>query len=400
MSEFTRMGVSVLQEVFWQRVVMPMYIYHRYPSHEVDCRGLSVQRAHEDAIKMMAWLDKRLWVTAVLAMMQETALPKELTSIGGVDSDYAMWLAAGWVKGLGFATNEEAMEAVNSQVNIIPGYRSMPQILNHPVMFGSYTPDTRVGNAPEEGVVVWRYQDGSLQNRVGLTNPGAEAAAEFMAINRERMPKVFGVNIAVSPGVESVEQQVREVVAAFQAFIGRGIYPSVFELNLSCPNTEDDPRGNQTTELIEVLVGGVVRYLQSVVGQTKSEIPLWVKIGPDLEKDQYKLILSELEELGVKGITATNTVPVPTPDKSGRMAGMSGRFLHKRAVEVCHILMEEKREKGYGIDIVGVGGILTPADLKRFKDVGIKAWQYASALVFGGPFVASAIVNGVARVSK
>ncbi len=130
--------------------------------------------------------------------------------------------------------------------NIIPGWRCVPRLVGL-VEFGSFTRWPRLGNP---GVVVWRdVPTRSTQNRVGLRNPGALAAAEFLAARTKPIcPPQFGINIAVSPGVDDPDQQTDEVLAALAAFVERGVYPAWFTLNLSCPNTEDDPTGNQTAD--------------------------------------------------------------------------------------------------------------------------------------------------------
>ena len=71
------------------------------------------------------------------------------------------------------------------------------------------------------------------------------AAAEFLQQRVIDLPQQFGLNIAVSPGVDN-EQGIRDVTESISAFLKRGIIPNWFTLNVSCPNTEDDPTGNQT----------------------------------------------------------------------------------------------------------------------------------------------------------
>src|SRR5947208_2551717 len=82
--------------------------------------------------------------------------------------------AAGLVKGTGFAREDEALAAVERGDNIIPGWRSVPALVG-PLEIGSFTRYPRLGNP---GTVVWRDpRTRSTQNRVGLRNPGARAAA-------------------------------------------------------------------------------------------------------------------------------------------------------------------------------------------------------------------------------
>jgi dihydroorotate dehydrogenase len=69
------------------------------------------------------------------------------------------------------------------------------------------------------GTTIWRDEaTRSTQNRVGLKNPGARAAAEFLGLHKAHLPPVFGINIAVSPGVSNPEQECREMLEAVGVF--------------------------------------------------------------------------------------------------------------------------------------------------------------------------------------
>jgi dihydroorotate dehydrogenase len=261
------------------------------------------------------------------------------------------------------------------------------------VEFGSFTRWPRRGNP---GVVVWRdVPSGSTQNRVGLKNPGVMAAAAFLGQRRDQLPACFGINIAVSPGVEAPNQQVAEVLAGLRAFIDQGVYPQWFTLNLSCPNTEDDPGGNQTAELAAQLCGAAVGYLQSASAQTGGAIPLWVKIGPGLAAKQYRALIAIFAEVGVQAVVATNTLAMPTPDDASVQAGMAGGRLHESAVEAARLLAAARDELAVDVDIIGCGGVQDGATFADFAAHGIRAAQYWSALVYRGPLAAALITQEI-----
>jgi dihydroorotate dehydrogenase len=321
----------------------------------------------------------------------------EPVEVGGVRLPSPMMLAAGFVKGHGFSSEEAAMEAVRSGVNIIPGWRAMPPLVG-PVEFGSFTRYPRLGN---EGTVLWRDPATlSLQNRVGLRNPGAEAAATFLARHRKHLPKCFGINIAVSPGQNDPDTAKREVLEAIEAFSTREVYPSWYTLNVSCPNTEDDPGGRQTEAVSRDLCDAVVRLLNS----DERPIPLWVKLGPDLAPEQYGVLVRVMHEVGVKAIVATNTTPMPIPDTEGQtsrithhaspvMAGVGGGRLHDQALAAVKLLVEETKGHHYNLDIIGCGGVLDGASYHAYKAAGARAVQYWSALVYRGPLAAAVIAH-------
>jgi dihydroorotate dehydrogenase len=325
-------------------------------------------------------------VIALLRLLHRLLFRKHQIEVGGVTLPHPFILAAGMVKGHGFETEKEALAAVNDGTNIIPGWRSVPALVGL-VEFGSFTFHPRLGNP---GVVMWRdRKTKSTQNRVGLTNPGAKAAAQFLGRNREQLPQQFGINIAVSPGVDDLDQQKTEVVGSIVAFIEQDIRPTWFTLNLSCPNTEDDPGGNQTAEQARQLCGAAVDYLRS----NNLDIPLWVKISPALADEQYNILLQTFAATGVSAVIATNTIAQPTPDNPNVMAGVAGGRLYAETLKTVTTLNRLNNEHGYNIDIIACGGVMDKKTYASFRDNGAKAVQYWSALVYRGP-LAAAIIDG------
>ncbi len=346
-------------------------------------RIADAQTAHTRTLDLLRWLDGQEWAQMTLGRANRLAFDLLPVTVGGATLPFPLTLAAGFVKGDGFPDEESAVAAVMRGENIIPGWRSLPRLVG-PVEFGSFTRWPRTGNP---GVVVWRDPaTRSTQNRVGLKNPGARAAAAFLARGRHNLPLVYGINIAVSPGVDDPVQEQSEIVAALEAFLSLDIVPSWFTLNLSCPNTEDDPTGRQT----QARTQGAVRAALERVG---SAAPLWVKLGPDLSAEQYCALLRVCADEGVRAVVATNTLGQPAPDGSGLMAGVGGGRLHQRALAVAKLLLDDIRARGYSLDVIGCGGVIDGRSWAAFSRIGVRAVQYWSALVYRGPLAAALIVN-------
>ncbi len=326
----------------------------------------------------------------VLARLtHRAAFAERPTPVGGVELPFPLILAAGLVKGDGFIDEASALAAVREQRDIIPGWRSLPALVG-PVEFGSFTRHPRLGNS---GRVLWRDSRGmSMQNRVGLRNPGARAAAAYLGSHAADLPPVWGVNLAVSPGVADAAQSRSEIIesAGFfaRAFDGLEAGPSWLTLNLSCPNTDDDPHGTQSAELARVLAGALVEILRT---------PLWVKIGPDLSEPQLEGLAAASIETGVRAVVATNTWAQPAlgADVS---AGVSGARLRPLALRTVAILASLVSSAGGGLDIIGGGGILTGADLLAFEAAGARAAMVYSALVFRGPLAGALILREAHRL--
>lgn len=337
--------------------------------------------SHERALELMRRADRNPVLLRLLCTASSLAFESQPVQIGGAALPQPYILAAGWVKGDGFDSEESALAAVRGGRNIIPGWRSIPALLG-PVEFGSFTRYPRLGNM---GTVLWRdTATHSTQNRVGLKNPGVEAAAEFLAARKALLPEVYGINIAVTPGVDDPNQQNVESLESFDAFLRRDIIPAWFALNLSCPNTEDDPVGNQSGELAALVTGSVIKALGDAV-------PLWVKIGPTLADQQVCELVRAFADTGVRAVIATNTLPGPSPDDPDISAGLGGGKLHASAVEMTRRVRQEIESNNWPIDVVGCGGVEDAQTYQDFAEAGAVGVQYLSALIYHGPLAAALV---------
>jgi dihydroorotate dehydrogenase len=307
--------------------------------------------------------------------------------VGGVQLPHPLILAAGMVKGRSFPNEADAMLAVQSGVNVLPGWRSVPALLGA-VEFGSYTRYPRMGNP---GRVMWRDRaTRSTQNRVGLKNPGAMAAAHFLGARKKFLPPVFGINVAVSPGVQDPEQQIREAAESFAFFVNRGVKPSWYTLNLSCPNTGDDPGAHQT--------GASAALICERVMEVVKDTPLWVKVSPALAEEQYLALMNAFANTHVRAVIATNTLAQPAPGNADEMAGVGGGRLHDPAVRAAESLILARQRLEADVDIIGSGGVLNGRSYHDFAELGIRAMQYWSALVYRGPLAAAVIEAEAASI--
>ncbi len=350
----------------------------------------SAQRGHFMVISWLRRLDDSALAICIASFLHRISFPKSKFKTGGVDLSQRLILAAGLLKGDGFVDEDEALCAVeDSRRNIIPGWRIIPALVG-PVEFGSFTRNPRTGN---EGTVFWRHEaTRSTQNRVGLRNPGARAAALFLGKRRSRLPKAFGINIAVSPGVTDINQHERDVVDSLDFFLDAGVHPAWFTLNLSCPNTEDDPQGYQLEAETRKLCSAFVSRLRS----RELHIPLWVKLSPSLAPEQYQTLMRVSAESGVKAVVATNTLPQRHPDDSSVIAGAGGGALFEEAVTAARHLHRAKKRNNYKVDLIGCGGILDGETFAEYRSLGVEVAQYWSALVYRGPFAAAIIENELA----
>jgi len=339
-------------------------------------RRMDAQTVHHQVIEALRVADTLPLMPTGAGWLQQALIPDLPTPVGGVMLPHPLILAAGFVKGDGFADEGEALAAVATGRNIIPGWRVMPALVGA-VEFGSFTRHPRLGNS---GRVLWRDDaTASTQNRIGLRNPGARAAAAFLAAWRDQLPAVWGINIAVSPGVSNPEQEAAEMLEAVGFFTALGIQPSWFTLNLSCPNTEDDPGAHQTAakarHLGAALVGAV-------------SVPVWIKVSPGIALEQVRALAEAFADIGVRAVVATNTLGQPTPEGSA-IAGVGGGRLRGAALATARLF----KDVAPALDVIACGGILTGGHLRESLAAGAAAAMIYSALVFRGPLAAGVILG-------
>lgn len=345
-------------------------------------------RAHHRTQELLRRGDAIAPLAALGGAVGRTTLPDRPTDVGGVRLPHPIIAAAGIVKGDGFADEAAAMAAVEKNIDIVPGWRSLPALVG-PVEFGSFTRHPRLGN---DGAVVWRnHAARSMQNRIGLRNPGVRAAAVHLHRHVAALPETWGISLAVSPGVGDValaRRELEEAVTPFlEAFRDTAGGPAWLTLNLSCPNTDDDPHGTQSADLARELCGALVAV---------SPIPVWVKIGPDLSAAQLSGLCVVFAEAGVSAIVATNTWAEPVPG-AGVAAGSSGARLRPLALHTVSRLRSMLATASADIDIVASGGILEGSHWRAFQAAGARAAMIYSAMVFRGPLAAALILREAAE---
>jgi dihydroorotate dehydrogenase len=229
--------------------------------------------------------------------------------------------------------------------------------------------------------------DRAVVNRMGFNNDGAEAvAARLAARGRRTDGPVLGVNIGKSKVVPE-EEAVRDYEKSARLLAPHADYLVV---NVSSPNTPG-LRNLQAVEKLEPILVAV----RAAAG----ELPLLVKIAPDLADEDVLAVADLVTAIGLDGIVATNTTIsrdglASTPEQvtAAGAGGLSGAPLTGRAEKVMRLLRERV---GDTITLVGVGGITTAEDARARLDAGADLLQGYTAFVYEGPAWPRRILKGL-----
>ncbi|WP_328520035.1 quinone-dependent dihydroorotate dehydrogenase [Kribbella sp. NBC_00359] len=256
------------------------------------------------------------------------------------------------------------------------------------VEVGTVTAHPQPGN--EKPRLFRLVEDEAVINRMGFNNLGSEALAARLAAYGE-LGYPLGISIGKSK-VTPLEDAVEDYVTSLRRLSAYGDY---FAVNVSSPNTPGLRSLQDAGHLRELLTALHAEAASLSVGGLGGK-PILVKIAPDLTDQAIDELLQVCTDVGVAGIIATNTTigrpGVETHPLAGEAGGLSGRPLTEIAAKtVAHI----HAETGGVLPIIGVGGILEPADAMRLFDAGANLVQVYTGLIYRGPGLIRRINRGL-----
>jgi len=221
----------------------------------------------------------------------------------------------------------------------------------------SVGPSPRAGNREP---VYSQYAPGCFVNAVGLTNPGAEKAAELMAQlevpeDRFLLTSIFG---------GSVEEFVE--VAKIMAPVSDGL-----ELNLSCPHASGYGMAmGQDPALVRKITAAV---------KAAVDIPVVPKLTPNTA-NIAEIALAAVEG-GADALCAINTLGPGYTAAHGHtvLSNGAGGMSGKAVLPIALKCIREIRQV-CNIPIIGCGGISSAADVRQTMDAGANIVGVGSAL--------------------
>lgn len=245
------------------------------------------------------------------------------------------------------------------------------------VEIGTVTPRPQPGNPLPRLFRIPERQ--AIINRMGFNNKGVDYLVE--RVRATRFDGVLGINIGKNFDTP-VEKALDDYLICLKKVYE---YASYIVINVSSPNTPG-LRSLQYGESLDELLGGLKEEQSRLAAQYQREVPLVLKIAPDMETEEIELVAGKLLAHGIEGVIATNT----TLDRDGvegcahaaEQGGLSGAPVFNKSTEVLQTLSKALDGK---IPIIGVGGILKPEDAQAKIDAGADLVQIYSGFIYSGP---------------
>lgn len=245
------------------------------------------------------------------------------------------------------------------------------------VEVGTITPLKQYGNSKPR--VFRLVEDEALINRLGFNNHGAKTVLDRIKSNKKL--GLLGIN--VGPNKDS-DNRLNDYLIGLRAFHEVADYITI---NISSPNTENLRNFHEESKLQELLAS-----ILKEKNDLKSNVPIVVKISPDIDENQINLISEILLENEIKAIIISNTSEssrnLLSDIQRHQKGGLSGKPIETKS----NILINKfyKLLKGK-IKIIGVGGVDSGLAAYNKFLAGADFIQLYTGMVFKGPNIAGII---------
>ena len=245
------------------------------------------------------------------------------------------------------------------------------------VEVGTITPKPQFGNPKPR---VFRLEeDEALINRLGFNNSGSERISQTIKENNKK--GFLGINIG--PNKDS-KDRVEDYLICFRKFYNLADYITI---NISSPNTENLRDFHNQDEL-----NLLIDKLKNEKKELNSNIPLAIKVSPDLNDDQINEVSKIIMEQEIGIIIVSNTTDKNRENLKNinklEKGGLSGKPIEKisnEAISKFYKILKDKTK------IIGVGGVSNGQDAFEKIISGATLVQLYTGMVYRGPRIASKI---------
>jgi dihydroorotate dehydrogenase (NAD+) catalytic subunit len=245
----------------------------------------------------------------------------------------------------------------------------------------SLTIEAREGNPLPR---VAKYEQGFI-NSVGLRGPGLKKGKQLIRdfIKTSPVPVIVSVFATTVKDFETF------------AYAFEPLAPQLFELNLSCPNVEDDM--GKAMGLGVQSSAAVVKSVKKIMGK----IPVLAKLTPNVPN--IAEVAKACEASGADGIVAINTagpgmiidIVRRKPILGAKRGGVSGPAIRPITVRCVFDIYEAVK-----IPIIGMGGVMSTHDAVELMMAGATLVGVGSATYFKGVGVFEEIKTGLREYLK
>ena len=258
------------------------------------------------------------------------------------------------------------------------------------IEIGTITPRPQPGNPQPRLFRLPEHQ--AIINRMGFNNKGVDHLVD--QVKKAKYKGVLGINIGKNFDT-AVEDADRDYEICLEKVYQYADYVTV---NISSPNTPG-LRNLQFGDSLKSLLSTLKAAQKRLEKEHGKYTPILVKIAPDMDQEETKMVAEALTENEMDGVIATNTTlereAVAGHEHANEAGGLSGKPVQGSSTQVLAWLSEELKDK---MPIIGVGGIIDgPSAAEKMKN-GAALVQVYSGFIYRGPTLISEASDAIAAV--
>lgn len=256
------------------------------------------------------------------------------------------------------------------------------------VEIGTVTPRPQPGNPRPRVFRLPRAQ--AMINRLGFNSKGVDHLVR--RVQRHRFTGILGINIGKNfdtPMDSAVDDYLHCLDKVYA-------YADYVTVNISSPNTEN-LRDLQGEVELDRLLAAVTARRGELADRDGRCVPLAVKVAPDLEDDQIRVLAEVVAHHRMDAVIATNTTTgregVEGMRHADEAGGLSGAPLKSRADRVLAALRSALPPQ---VALIGVGGITRGQDAVDKLELGAELVQFYTGMVYRGPQLVAECLQAIA----
>lgn len=325
--------------------------------------SLDAETAHDVALNSLK-LSMRTPASAIL----RANVPSHPVTVWGKTFENPVGLAAGLDK---HADYTDALDALGFGFVEVGTVTPKPQDGN---------PKPRLFRLPEHEAII---------NRFGFNSKGIEHLIE--QIKKRKRTGILGINIGKNKATPN-EQAVDDYLIGLQAAYD---YADYITVNISSPNTPN-LRALQQVDALKNLVTPLKEKQKALADSSGEYVPIAVKIAPDLDEQNIKVMAEAFTDTEIDGLICTNTTldrtAVAGHQHADEAGGLSGSILMEQSTAV---LKQFRQAVGNEMSIIGVGGINCGEDAAKKIAAGANLVQIYSGFIYHGPALIKDCVHAI-----
>lgn len=252
----------------------------------------------------------------------------------------------------------------------------------------SGNPKPRMFRLPEHHAII---------NRMGFNNDGLQAFIQNVQKSTYQSGGgILGLNIGKNAKTP-IEEAEKDYLTCLD-----GVYPyaDYVTVNISSPNTKN-LRSLQSDEALDKLLHAIMQRREQLIQQHGVQRPIFLKIAPDLDEAQIRVIAATLRKHSIHGVIASNTTIAREAIVGHAHAEEAGGLSGSPVLEASNRVIRQLRsELGAEYPIIGVGGITNGDEAAQKIAAGADAVQLYTGLIYRGPKLVKECAQKIAAMAQ